>query len=79
MHLETSRLTDFEIESLVMLLQKKKKDGDDELEVGSDNDIYDPYSNEDDSEKAQEGKVRLEKCETKQTNKNEKERQQTTV
>ena len=79
MHLETSRLTDFEIESLVMLLQKKKKDSDDELEVGSDNDIYDPYSNEDDSEKAQEGKVRLEKCETKQTNKNEKERQQTTV
>lgn len=79
MHLETSRLTDFEIESLVMLLQKKKKDGDDELEVGSDNDIYDPYSNEDDSEKAQEGKVRLEKCETKETNKNEKERQQTTV
>ena len=79
MHLETSRLTDFEIESLVMLLRKKKKDSDDELEVGSDNDIYDPYSNEDDSEKAQEGKVRLEKCETKQTNKNEKERQQTTV
>ena len=79
MHLETSRLTDFEIESLVILLQKKKKDSDDELEVGSDNDIYDPYSNEDDSEKAQEGKVRLEKCETKQTNKNEKERQQTTV
>lgn len=57
--METSRLTDFEIESLVMLLQKKKKDSDDELEVGSDNDIYDPYSNEDDSEKAQEGKVRL--------------------
>lgn len=77
--METSRLTDFEIESLVMLLQKKKNDSDDELEVGSDNDIYDPYSNEDDSEKAQEGKVRLEKCETKQTNKNEKERQQTTV
>ena len=77
--METSRLTDFEIESLVMLLQKKKKDSDDELEVGSDKDIYDPYRNEDDSEKAQEGKVRLEKCETKQTNKNEKERQQTTV
>lgn len=78
--METSRLTDFEIESLVMLLQKKKKkDSDDELEVGSENDIYYPYSNEDDSEKAQEGKVRLEKCETKQTNKNEKERQQTTV
>ena len=41
-------MTDVEIESLVLLQQKKqnkKKDGDDELEVGSGNDIYDPYSN----------------------------------
>ena len=41
---------------------------EDEPEVGSDNDNYDPYSNEDDSEKAQEGKERLEKRkETEQT------------
>ena len=41
---------------------------------------YDPYSNEDDSEKAQEGKERLEKRnKTKQTRKIEKERQETTV
>ena len=33
----------------------------DEPEVGFDNDNYDPYSNEDDSEKVQEGKERLEK------------------
>ena len=41
-------MTDVEIESLVLLQQKKqnkKKGGDDELEVGSGNDIYDPYSN----------------------------------
>ena len=45
---------------------------EDEPEVGSDNYNYDPYSNEEDSEKAQEGKERFEKRkETKQTNKND--------
>ena len=53
---------------------------EDEPEVGSDNDNYNPYSIENNSEKAQEGKERLEKRkETEQTNKNEKERQETTV
>ena len=53
---------------------------EDEPEVGSDNDNYNPYSIENNSEKAQEGKERLEKRkETEKTNKNEKERQDTTV
>ena len=90
-HLETDRSTDVEMESL--LHQKKRRPRpyvsssnsldvaeEDEPEVGSDNDNYDPYSNEDDSEKAQEGKERSERrTETKQTNKKEKERQETTV
>ena len=65
---------------------EKKKDGDGltyllrAVLLFSDNNNYDPYSDEDDSEKAWEGKERLEKrTETKQTNKNEKERQEATV
>ena len=89
--METIRSTEVEIAS--PLHQKKRwqrshvssssslnVSEEDEPEVGSDNDNYDPYSNEDDSEKAQEGKERLEKRkETKQTNKIEKEGQETTV
>ena len=63
LHLETKRPTDVETESL---LHQKKKRGrrphvsssssldvaeEDEPEVGSDNNNYDPYSDEDDSEK----------------------------
>ena len=72
LHLETNRSTDVETESL---FHQKKKRGrrphlsssssldvaeEDEPEVGSDNNNYDPYSDEDDSEKAWEGKERLE-------------------